>query len=177
VTVSDGIACTTVARALLGLAEVAGQDAAERACERAEAVRLCDLAAVQRVLERAAGRRGARGLRSAIAAWRPEASLTRKELERRFMKLCATVRTRPKVNAWVELPDGGVEVDFLWPGHGLAVETYGHAVHGTRSAFERDRRPDQRLVMAGFRVARFTWRQVIDHPDEVAATLGALLAR
>ena len=177
VAVSDGIPCTTVARTLLDLAEVAGQDAAERACERAEALRLFDLAAVQRILERAAGRRGAPPLRAAIAAWRPEASLTRKELERRPLNLCASLPARPEVNAWVELPGGGVEVDFLWPGDGLAVETDGHAVHGTRRAFERDRRRDQRLPMAGFRVARFTWRQVAGHADELAATLDALLAR
>jgi predicted transcriptional regulator of viral defense system len=76
VALRDGVPCTTVARTLLDLAQVAGQDAAERACERAEAVRLFDLAAVQQVLVRAAGRRGARGLGAAIAAWRPEASLT-----------------------------------------------------------------------------------------------------
>jgi hypothetical protein len=37
------------------------------------------------------------------------------------------------------------------------VETDGHEVNGTRRAFERDRRRDQRLLMAGFRVARFSW--------------------
>lgn len=81
------------------------------------------------------------------------------------------------MNPWLDLPGGGVEVDFLWPEQGLAAETDGRAIHGTRAAFEEDRRRDQRLLAAGFRVARFTWRQVIEEPAGVAATLRAVLGR
>ena len=45
----------------------------------------------------------------------------------------------------------------------------------TRS-LERDRRRDQQLTAAGWRVVRFTWRQVVDEPDVVVATLRSLLA-
>jgi very-short-patch-repair endonuclease len=47
--------------------------------------------------------------------------------------------------------------------------------HGTRAAFERDRRRDQRLTVAGWRVVRFTWRQIADEPAVVVATLRSLL--
>src|SRR6059036_3622316 len=47
----------------------------------------------------------------------------------------------------------------------LIVETDGHRTHGTRSAFERDRRRDQRLALAGWRVVRFTWGQIANGPD------------
>jgi very-short-patch-repair endonuclease len=58
----------------------------------------------------------------------------------------------------------------------LIVEVDGRAVHTTRHAFEHDRRRDQRLMLRGWRVARFTWRQVVDEPAAVAVTIGALLA-
>jgi very-short-patch-repair endonuclease len=49
-------------------------------------------------------------------------------------------------------------------------------VHTTRRAFEHDRRRDQRLMRDGWRVVRFTWRQVCFEPAYVADTLNALLA-
>ena len=80
---------------------------------------------------------------------------------------------RPRVNAIV----AGYEVDFLWPATRLIAETDGAAAHLTAAAFERDRQRDAALQVAGFRVVRFTWRQVSRDPQEVAATLSALLRR
>jgi very-short-patch-repair endonuclease len=73
----------------------------------------------------------------------------------------------PIVNGWVE----GYEVDFLWPDRRLNVETDGRSVHGTPIAFERDHRRDLDLELAGWHVLRFTWRQVVESPGRVAATL------
>jgi len=81
----------------------------------------------------------------------------------------------PEVNVWIELPGGGVEVDFLWREARVVVETDSHRFHGTRAAFERDRGRDQRLAVAGFGVLRFTWRQRLDDPAEVARTVRAVL--
>jgi very-short-patch-repair endonuclease len=39
-----------------------------------------------------------------------------------------------------------------------------------------DRRRDQRLQVAGWRVVRFTWWQITDEPREVKVTLRALAA-
>ena len=79
------------------------------------------------------------------------------------------------MNAHIEVDGGLLEVDFVWPDKRLVVETDGHAVHGTRFAFERDRRRDQRLLLEGWRVARFTWRQLADRPAEVGRTVTGLL--
>ncbi len=59
----------------------------------------------------------------------------------------------------------------------MVVETDGAAVHRTRRAFEADRRRDARLTAAGWRVLRFTWRQVVDDPAHVLTVLAATLAR
>ncbi|MFN2616400.1 MAG: DUF559 domain-containing protein [Thermoleophilaceae bacterium] len=177
VTAVDGIPCTTVARTLLDLAEQVDRRGLVRAVERAEELRLFDAGAVEETLARAAGRAGASALATAIAGWRPEGSFTRSELERRFFELCSGANLpAPVANARLELPGGSLEVDFLWREASLVVETDGHRFHGTRHAFERDRRRDQRLLLAGYSVARFTWRQLLERPAEVTSTLRGLLA-
>ena len=83
----------------------------------------------------------------------------------------------PEVNAWIVVPDcePAMRVDFVWRAQRLAVETDGRATHGTRQAFERDRRRDQRLTVAGWRPVRVTWRKLTRSPAQVTETLLALL--
>lgn len=59
---------------------------------------------------------------------------------------------------------------------GLIVETDGHEDHGTRTAFERDRAKDARMTLRGYRVVRFTYRQLVNDCGTVASTLTALLS-
>ena len=100
--------------------------------------------------------------------------ITRSELEERFLALvAASDLPRPLVNASV----AGYEVDFFWAERRLVVETDGAAFHRTAGAFEEDRRRDATLQIAGYRVVRFTWRQVVNDPGGVAATLKELCYR
>jgi predicted transcriptional regulator of viral defense system len=173
VTEVDGIPCTSVARTLLDLAEAIDRTALERAIEQAEKLGMFDLTAVVDVTSRAGNRRGATALREALSAYTPEPAFTRGELEKRFLALCRTIGVpTPRTNN----ATNGDEIDFTWPDRRLMVETDSHRHHGTRAAFERDRRRDQQLTAAGWRVVRFTWRQVDEAPAEVAATLRSLLA-
>jgi predicted transcriptional regulator of viral defense system len=175
VTEIDGIPCTSLARTLLDLAEVIDRQGVERAVTQAEVNRVFDLRAVEEVLSRAAGRRGAGVLRGVLAQY-DGPTLTDKELEERFLALCrAASLPSPAVNAWITL-DGGVayKIDFLWRAARLGVETDGWASHGTRQAFESDRRRDRNLRLAGWDVVRFTWRDVEHEPEEVASVLARL---
>lgn len=70
---------------------------------------------------------------------------------------------------------GRFEVDFAWPAAGVVAETDGWSAHGHRAAFERDRVRDAALAAAGYRVVRFTWRQVKREPLAVAVRLGQVL--
>jgi very-short-patch-repair endonuclease len=168
----NGIPCATVARTLLDLAETLDQTALEKAIERAETLRIFDLTAVVDVLNRAGNRRSATKLRAALRSYLPEPAFTRSELEKRFIALCRQARLpRPQVNTFGD----GKEVDFTWPDRCLMVEVDSLRHHGTRAAFERDRRRDQELTVNGWRVVRFTWRQVVGERDRVAATLASLL--
>jgi very-short-patch-repair endonuclease len=98
--------------------------------------------------------------------------LTRSRLERRFLWLCRRHRLpRPEVNVVV----GGCEVDFLWRSHSLVVEVDGWQAHGSRWSFETDRARDLALTAAGYRVVRFTYRQVIERGATVARDLRRLI--
>lgn len=102
----------------------------------------------------------------------PDPDLTRSELERMFLRVCRRRRIpAPEVNSRV----GRYEVDFLWRDARLIAETDGFRYHGHRGAFESDRARDAHLQALGYRVVRFTYRQVVDEPAEIADSLRALL--
>ena len=167
-----GIPVTSPARTLLDLAAVVPPDAVERAVERAEALRIFDLGAILRLLSDNPRHPGRRALAGALEHYWEVPTPTRSELEDLFLDLCTRHGLpRPVVNARV----CGYEVDFLWREQRVIVETDGHTTHGTRAAFERDRARDARLVAAGYRVVRFTYRQVTEASEDVVAVLHSLL--
>ena len=99
---------------------------------------------------------------------------TRSALERRMLRVIrAAGLPRPLVNHRL----GAYVIDFAWPEHGVLVETDGWATHGYRAAFERDRAGDAQLASRGYVVLRFTWRQIVEEPLRVAATIAATLSR
>ena len=168
----DGIPVTSVARTLLDLAEVVPLRQLERAFEEAERLRVLDLGALEQLCARSRGRRGLRPLGSLLSVAQPSVSATRSELERRFLRLCreADLPT-PSVNALV----AGLEVDAVWWNQRLVVELDGHAFHGTRAAFERDRIRDAALQLAGYRVLRVTYRRLEAEPGVIIGTVRSLL--
>lgn len=94
------------------------------------------------------------------------------KFERRFFALCRRHSVPvPQTQQIV----GPYTVDFLWEEARLIVETDGFEDHGTRTGFEADRARDAWLMMHGYRVVRFTWRQLRDDPATVIATLRNLL--
>jgi len=168
-----GIRVTSVARTLLDVATTQPLAVLQRAMERSEILELFDLREVQAVIDRHPTSHGVPALRVALELYRDH-ERTRSDLEAFFRDLCAEHRVeRPQVNAIVE----GVEVDFLWRRQRLVVEVDGRATHLTRAAFERDRAKDAKLTLTGYRVVRFTYRQIERDPAATGATVVALLAR
>ncbi len=179
VTVIDDIPCTSLARTLLDIAEDGPRREVERALDRAEQQQILDMGAIEDVLARANGRRGAKLLRDVLAEHLVGSTLTRSDLEEAFLAICRAIERPPDAaNVWIALPEGdGAEADFLWRRQDLIVEVDGRAPHTIRKAFNADRRRDARLMLLGWRVVRFTWQQVTFEPGYVAATLQGLLAR
>lgn len=178
--VCDGIPCTSPARTLVDLAGRLGNASLSRLVEQAAVLRLLDVREVDRVLAHGR-RRGAPQLRAILEAWRSKdgsTPLLRSLLEARLRpKLIEANLPCPQCN--VELWIGGerFEVDLLWEEQRLVIETDGEETHGTRAAFQRDRRRDQILTAAGYRTARVTWRQMEDEPTAVVSRIQRMLAR
>jgi uncharacterized protein DUF559 len=168
------IPVTSISRTLLDYAEVAATpDDLERALEAAYRQRRLHTADLEAMSARAVGRRGLKPLSEALAKLDPDLAMTRSELERRGIGLLdAHGLPRPRVNAC----RSGYEVDLSWPGRRLVVELDGRAHHAVAAAFERDRRRDVDLEARGWRVVRFSWRQLTGDAGWVAERLTQLLA-
>lgn len=168
-TTHQGIPVTTPARTLLDLAATLDLRQLERAFNEAEVLRLTSPTPVEELVQRHQPR-GTTNLRTLLLNAR---SATRSELEAMFLAfLDRHDLPTPQTNTIIE----GTEVDAAWREHGLIVELDGYAHHGTRAAFEADRRRDRRLIAAGWTVLRVTWRDLNERPHEIAAQLRALLS-
>jgi hypothetical protein len=138
--------------------------------------RLLDVTSVEDLLNRHPRRPGAPLVRRILAAGRVGLTVTRSELEERFLSFIDRAGLpRPQVNASLELRGEWIEVDCLGRAQRLIAELDGHAVHATRRSFERDRSRDRNLMTAGWRVVRITWRQLHDQPKRVERDLRILL--
>ncbi len=176
-TVVRGVPCTSVPRTLVDLAAVVSRPVLERACDQAEILRLVDWSAMYELLGTVRGRPGVRRLRVVIGTGDVGHAVPRSELERRFLALCRKAGLpMPAVNQWLTVAGEEMQVDFVWHGPRAIVETDGFRTHGTRRAFQEDRRRDRLLGLAGWRVVRFTWDDVTDDSDHVTRVLHGLLA-
>ena len=156
---------TTVTRTLVDLASVVGFHDLRRTLERADARQLLDAGAV---LRSCAGRPGAPSLRAILESWAP--APTRSAFEDELLLLIQRAGfPPPRINSEV----CGFEVDMFWPGERLVVEADSFAFHATRAAMERDRHRDAVLAREGYRVLRFTWRQLTRSPREVVGAIRA----
>lgn len=160
-------------RTLLDLAATEPRRKLERTLDDAERLRLLDMRALEAVLGDSRGRRGTTALLSLLKEHTAGSTLTRNQLEERFLHLCREHGLpQPKVNTWISLPGNeGYRADFLWPSHSLIVEVDGFGSHSTRRAFGHDRRRDRRLRLAGYQTLRFTEDEVTETPAAVAAEL------
>lgn len=146
----------------------------ERALAQAQHLRIYDHTAIEDVIERTNGHRGQARL---ARATQREPALTRSELEHRFLDLIDQANLpRPRVSSALDALDHGrIVADFHWPDHHLIVETDGEESHGTRTAFQSDRRRDAALTAKGHRVVRFTWADVMHDTERVESRLRRLL--
>jgi predicted transcriptional regulator of viral defense system len=174
-TVHDGIPITTVARTLVDQAPRVRGRALEQLIAQADRRGRFDLTEVRQVLSahpRQSGRRRLGGLLDRLEG--VGTADLRSPAEVAMAQLCDD-HGLPAPVANVEI--AGFTVDFHWPGTDLVAETDGFTYHNMPTAFESDRERDQVLMLAGWRVVRFTFRQLTREPERCAARLGALLHR
>jgi very-short-patch-repair endonuclease len=127
---------------------------------------------IEQAIERCPTRRGVKRVR-ALLNQDGGARRTRSWGERRLLSLVRQAGLPvPLTNRLLY----GFQVDAIWPEHRLVVEVDSWRFHGDRDAFETDRARDAVLLAHGYRVLRFTARQLRDEPLIVIGQLSAALA-
>jgi very-short-patch-repair endonuclease len=169
----DGIPVTSLARTLLDLAEVVPPRRLDYAVEQADRQGRLDLRALNDVIRRNGGRRGVSPLKKAIASLHPEAKHAHRGLESDFLRFC---REHELPDPTMNVAIGEFTVDAVWKRQRLVVELDSWTEHRGRTAFEKDRRRDAALRLAGYTIVRVTDRWMREDPVGLAQTLRALLA-
>lgn len=176
----SGIPCTSPARTLVDLAGTVGGWTLRGAFERAAQRQCLDIGAIEAAAD--PGRRGVRSLLTLVDEWRSAAPIAKKgrlksPLEAKVLPLLVRRNLpTPLPNAPVEIQNGRIEVDFLWPDHRFVVEADSRDFHSTPVAFERDRWRDRELMRAGYATLRVTHRQAESEAAAVAETIAARIS-
>jgi hypothetical protein len=175
-TVVAGALCTTLLRTvvdcLLWLPEEAGQALMADALRR----RLLTVDDVRRTLSGMGQRHGL------ARAWRVLGDVGAGAHSDGEIRLHRVLRAAG-VHGWtantpVHDQDGLIGLaDVLFEPERVIVELDGRAFHTDAVAFQRDRERQNRLVMAGYTVLRFTWHDVAQRPAAVVGQIRESLAR
>src|SRR3954454_20285397 len=169
-TVVLGIPVTTVARTLVDVAAVLDADALARACHEAGVLHGTTPSQVEAVLARWSTSPGSGSLRAVL---RGDLKITLSALERRFLRVLRAERLPvPRTNRAA----GGRRVDCRWPELRLTVELDSYRYHGSRYAWEQDRRREREARARGDEFRRYTYGDV-EEPRLMLAELGKLLQR
>jgi very-short-patch-repair endonuclease len=174
----SGIPCTSVARTLLDFAAVEPIWELRKVVGEAEVKRILSKGAARDLIKRSRGRRGVARLRMVLDEIHPETKRTRSYMERLFLAMCTQAKLpRPEVNVTLRTGSDNFKPDFLWRDAGLIVEADSRQFHDTDMAFLDDRRREQRLQLAGWRVSHCTWWEIEHESRRLAETIRGLLAR
>lgn len=164
------IPVTTVPRTLVDIAAVLTIADLARACHEAGGRYRTTPRHVEAVLARRPNAPGARKLR---AVMRGEVHVTLSELERLFLKLLREAGLPLPI---MNRPAGGFRVDCRWPHHRLTVEIDSYRWHNSRHSWERDRRREREARARGDDFRRYTYADVMEHPEPMLRELRAILA-
>lgn len=170
-TLVDAIPVTTVERTLIDIGAVHSPRFVEDVLDEALRRNLTTLdAVIDRVhATRGQGRNGVGVMRAIVEQRDPRASLTESVLESRFLRaLRACDVPLPEPQHTIRLGHHVVaRVDFAYPEHHLAVEIDGLRYHASRQSLEADARRQNEIILAGYRILRFTAAD-LESPDLLA---------
>ena len=177
----EGLRLTDPVRTIVDLGLVVPHGLVGAALRRGLSKKLVSLPDARHIRERL-GRRGRNGtgiLGEVIDIHVLAGEKAESELEERFLLL----RRRydlAELTLQFEVWDMGrcvARVDGAVPRLKLAVEIDGFEHHSTPEAFQRDRSRQNELVALGWNVLRFTWTDVVDHPEQVAKQIRQAIRR
>ena len=172
--VRKGLPVTTVARTLLDLA---ARTSAGRLTELTAAglrIRGCNLADLEAVLAAHPAARGRDRLRAAIAVLGEDGGAARSDAEIRALDVVvAAGLPRPVVAHRIFGDDGTfiAEVDLAYPQQRIAIEIDGYRWHSSPARKRADEERQNRLVVAGWTVLRFSATDVRRRPGHVVEVI------
>ncbi len=176
----SGIPVTTPTRTVLDIAAVVPPWTTERVLDAALRGRLTSVEALAELVDDLSrqGKRGVKLVRRLVEARADWKGITESELEDRFRRLVQAEALPLPLAQFDVRVDGKflARVDFAYPEQLVAVELDGYAYHSDQVAFARDRERQNRVLMAGFKLLRYTARDLIHRPEQVAFELREALA-
>ena len=175
VTTRTGIPVTSACRTLIDCAADVPLHRLGEMLDDARRRRLVSLGQVARRLDELGvpGRNGVAAMREALADRdTPPASV----FESRLAALLSSAGLPTSVrNHRVVVAGKTFVLDFAFVTERVCVEADGEAFHLDLAAFQRDRTRQNALVLAGWTVVRFTWRDVSRRPVDVVRAVAAAL--
>jgi very-short-patch-repair endonuclease len=170
-TAVDGIPVATVAETLFDISFRSSATRLQRAMDHALVTDATSVAELHDVLERIEGSRlkGTVAFREAVIELDGAYVPTQSETERMLFAALDDPRVPPierqaRLSWWEELPH---RVDAYIADWMLILEADSRTYHTKREDFESDRRRDNLAAAHGYRVMRFTYAMLRDHPDQV----------
>lgn len=170
--VRRAIPCTDPLLTVLLLAQRRDEALLVAALDRGIANGLFTVAAVEAELGRRSGKgvRGVTMVRSVVGQ-RLDAEGERTSALESAMDRVIVGHRLPRPERQHPLEGTRYRLDYAWPAVRLAVEVDGYASHAGLEAFGYDRERQNALVLAGWTILRFTWADVRDRPEHVAAQI------
>jgi very-short-patch-repair endonuclease len=171
----DGLPVTNRAVTVIELLRSENLRTARDLLDRALQRSWVDLDAVGQARRDGVGRAGNAQLRDLLDGVEPGAHARSEAALHRILRRAGVTGWEPQHR--VRLPTGVAYLDLAFPDQRLVLEVDGKLFHDRLSdAFESDRARQNELILAGWRVLRFTWRMVNDDPDGVADRIRRALA-
>lgn len=173
-----GIPTTPIDRTLLDLGAVVRREVVELAVDHARRRGLTDWDRLLRCLVTHArrGRDGVATLRQILDDHYREVAKTDSGFERLvYVRLVEAGLPQPTLQHEVFIDGRTYRLDLAYPDAKLAIELDG-SIHLRRDVWERDRERQNALVLAGWTVLRFTWRDYSERSSRLVAEIRAALA-
>ena len=175
----EGLAVTSGARTLLDLAPAVDVDHLAELAATGIRRRVCTVGELAAVLARHPGAQGRRRLVDALDVLGDDGARARAEVEVAALQtLVAAGLPRPVVAHRIHGPGGHLvaEVDLAYPELRLAIEIDGFLWHSTPAQKRADEERQNRLILAGWTVLRFSAAQVRSDPQSFVETVAGYLA-
>ncbi len=172
-----GLRTTTLERTIVDLAATLSPRHLEYVVDDQLADRRCRIVDLRSVLDSVArrGKPGVGAMRT-ILDDRSAVDENRTQLERAGNALLAEGGFVGFHNEYPIPWAPGRRFDVAFPAQRIAIEWDSERWHTQKQAFQTDRERDRLAIEHGWRVLRFTWRDLHDNPDSVIETIRVVLA-